>query len=546
MSSGEKSQAANTDHIPECDIVGDVDEGLLATFWRYEYALMDNNIAALDELFVDDITTLRGDADGVLVGHRQIAGFRAARPGGAPARRVSRLHIRVLGPQCALIMAETIRDNGARGLQTQLWQSISGEWRISAAHVATTNPRDPHVWRLAGDPLCRATRSGPLDGKRVAVKDLFAIIGHRIGGGTPTYLAITNECTSTAPAVQRLMDAGADIAGIAHTDELAYSLAGVNPHYGCPDNPAAPGRIPGGSSSGPAVAVSGGEVQIGLGTDTAGSVRVPASYQGIWGMRSTHGSVPTDGMLHLAPSFDAVGWLTADLETLRSVVEVCVGASECRPDTHHRNSDIDILIDPGLISYAERAVVQQVWETVHVLSEYAEISYTTLISRHLEEWFAAFRIVQAYEAWRTHTDFLVAHPQGVSGAVADRFRVAAQVSEAEVGSARGVVADARRRLDDLLPSGRNLLLPATPGPAPRNDELEIDAVRYSTLRLTCLASLSGRPAISAPCWQSGGMPVGLSLIGWRGGDLDLVATAGRVADITGRSAQRSASGKKIS
>ena len=140
---------------------------------------------------------------------------------------------------------------------------------------------DGRIWRVTGSPLVAGRRPAngtrPLDGETVAVKDLFAVAGQPIGAGVPAYLAEATVQPVSAPAVQALLDAGADVVGIAQTDEFAYSIAGANPHYGTPPNPAVPGGLPGGSSSGPASAVALGQASIGLATDTAGSVRVPAS-----------------------------------------------------------------------------------------------------------------------------------------------------------------------------------------------------------------------------------------------------------------------------
>ncbi|UMG91467.1 amidase family protein [Nocardioides sp. TF02-7] len=160
---------------------------------------------------------------------------------------------------------------------------------------------DTRVWRERGDPLVAGAADGPLVGETVAVKDLFAVAGFRCGAGNPTLLAEAHPASAHAPVVARLLAAGASVRGIAQTDELAYSLAGTNHHHGTPPNPAAPGRVPGGSSSGPASAVALGEASIGLGTDTGGSVRVPAAYQGLFGIRTTHGAVDREGLVPLAP-----------------------------------------------------------------------------------------------------------------------------------------------------------------------------------------------------------------------------------------------------
>jgi amidase len=160
---------------------------------------------------------------------------------------------------------------------------------------------------------------GPLAGRRFAVKDLFAIAGHRACFGNPDWLSTHWAAEATAPVITWLLDAGAALVGTTVTDELAFSLTGENPHYGTPPNPAAPGRVPGGSSSGSASAVAGGLVDFALGTDTGGSVRVPASHCGIFGFRPTHGAVSPAGVLPFSPSFDTVGWFARDADTLAAV-----------------------------------------------------------------------------------------------------------------------------------------------------------------------------------------------------------------------------------
>lgn len=313
--------------------------GLQEAFWRYERALLGNDLDALDELFLDEPATLRADASGVLVGHAEISEFRRTRGtrGGLPGpRTVDRLHVQAHGPAFAVLVAEITRADGGRGLQTQVWVAVPDDsgpgpggqsrWRVAAAHVSGSPPPAPGVevstaavWRIRGEPLVAGADQGPLRGLTVAVKDLFAVAGHRAGAGNPAWLAEAAPAAEHAPAVAALLAAGADVTGLAQTDELAYSLSGTNVHYGTPPNPTAPGVIPGGSSSGPASAVALGLVDVGLGTDTGGSVRVPASYCGLFGIRPTHGAVSAAGVVPLAPSFDTVGWLTRDAATLARV-----------------------------------------------------------------------------------------------------------------------------------------------------------------------------------------------------------------------------------
>ncbi|UGT42939.1 hypothetical protein LTV02_05945 [Nocardia yamanashiensis] len=188
---------------------------------------------------------------------------------------------------------------------------------------------DTAVWREYGTPLVAATGAGPLTGHTVAVKDLYAVAGYAIGAGVREFPRQPE--TAHSAVVTALLAAGADIAGIAQTDEFAYSITGANGRYGMPLNPAAPDRIPGGSSSGSAVAVARGEATIGLGTDTAGSIRVPAAYQGLWGIRTTHARIDRRGLLPLAPPFDAVGWIARDPATLRAVAEILLPELDSAP-----------------------------------------------------------------------------------------------------------------------------------------------------------------------------------------------------------------------
>src|ERR687890_786551 len=160
---------------------------------------------------------------------------------------------------------------------------------------------------------------GKLTGLTFAAKDLFDVAGYPTSGGSPHLLALSGVKTRTAPTVQRLLDAGARLVGKTITDELAFSMNGKNAHFGTPVNGAAPDRIPGGSSSGSAAAVSNGLCDFALGTDTGGSVRAPASHCGLFGIRPTHGRVSLEGCHDLAPSFDSCGYFTRDGSTFTRV-----------------------------------------------------------------------------------------------------------------------------------------------------------------------------------------------------------------------------------
>ena len=148
---------------------------------------------------------------------------------------------------------------------------------------------------------------GPLAGLTVAVKDMYDIAGARTGGGNPDWLAAHPPAASHAAVIRRLLERGATVIGKTVCDEFFFSVTGANAHYGTPVNPRTPGRLPGGSSSGSAAAAAAGACDFALGSDTGGSVRVPAAFCGLYGIRPTHGRIDMTGAMPMAPSFDVPG-----------------------------------------------------------------------------------------------------------------------------------------------------------------------------------------------------------------------------------------------
>jgi Asp-tRNA(Asn)/Glu-tRNA(Gln) amidotransferase A subunit family amidase len=515
-------------------------EELREAFEAYERAVVENDLDVLDASFAPGPDVLRGDGAGLLVGHDAIAAFRSQR-GGVTRRSIDSIHYRPLADDTALVMSVSRYDGGGRGLQTQVWQRVDGRWLITAAHVTPrTSAFDRSVWRSVGDPFFQGAWEGPLAGLTVAVKDLFAIKGFRIGAGNPTYLEGARPESTTAPAVADLLRAGASLRGIARTDEFAYSIAGDNPHYGTPPNGAVPGALPGGSSSGPAAAVATGQAEIGLATDTAGSIRVPASYQGLWGLRTTHGLVPRQGLLPLAQTFDTVGWLARDGDTLQRVADWCLSydGSESTESVYGASgSDLPwrFVIPDALRAQADpatRAAFDALVTALAAADDAPELGVAD--PGDLDDYLDAFRTVQGAEAWRNHGEWLRAHPGAVGPAVGERFRVAAAVSAADEAAARERLQGLRERFAALADDAV-LLFPSTPGPAPLRtaDAATIDATRAATLRMTAPAAVAGLPALSVPLLTVptavGSAPVGISLVSRAGTDIALIRLARRLA-----------------
>ncbi|WP_298943742.1 AtzH-like domain-containing protein [uncultured Microbacterium sp.] len=501
---------------------------LRAAFDAYEAAILANDLDALDAAFAPGADTMRGDGAGLLVGHDTISAFRGLR-GGVPPRTIERIEYRPLADDVALLVSVSRFRGGGTGLQTQVWERLDGRWLITAAHVTPrAQALDRSVWRSVGDPLFQGAWDGPLEGLTVAVKDLFAIKGYRIGAGNPTYLDSARAETTTAPAVADLLRGGASLRGIARTDEFAYSIAGDNAHYGTPPNAALPGALPGGSSSGPATAVATGQADVGLATDTAGSVRVPASYQGLWGLRTTHGLVPRQGLLPLAQSFDTVGWLTRDGATLQRVADWCLsydGSDSTESVFGESGADLPWrFVIPAEALDAADAATRAAFEAFVAASA---LPVDTASIGDLDDYLVPFRTVQGAEAWRNNGDWLRAHPGATGPAVAERFRAAAAVTAADETAARAALAPLRSRLTDLV-TDAVLILPTAPGAAPARTAggEGIDAVRQATLRLTTPAAVAGLPALSVPLLTVasplGPAPVGVCLIARAGTDIALV------------------------
>ena len=364
---------------------------------------------------------------------------------------------------------------------------------------------------LAGAP------EGPLRGLTFAVKDVFDIAGHRTGNGNPVWLETHPPAARTASSVERLLAAGAQMVGKTHTDEMTYSLNGENVHYGTPTNPRAPGRIPGGSSSGSAVAVAGGVADFALGTDCGGSIRLPASYCGIFGIRPTHGLVPADGVVDLAASFDTVGWFARDAQTLRRVGEVLLPTTPFAPKRLLIADDAFAFVGPE-VSAALAAAVGRLKAAL------ADHRHVRVYASEPAAWSGIFRVLQGSEIWRRHGDWIEAHNPSFGPGIAERFRWARTIDPAEVERLRPQREAVARRMAELLGGDALLCLPTAPGIAPKlatpPDELEV--FRARAFGLLSIAGLARLPQVALPLATMGGCPLGLSLIGPSGCDRGLL------------------------
>ncbi len=366
---------------------------------------------------------------------------------------------------------------------------------------------------------------GPLRGVTFAAKDIFDIAGQVTGCGNPDWARSHDPASDTAPAVQRLLDAGAYLVGKTITDELAYSLNGQNHHYGTPSNVNAPGRIPGGSSSGSASAVAGGLVDTALGSDTGGSIRTPGSYCGLYGLRPTHGRIPLEQVMPLAPSFDTVGWFTRDAELLRRVGEVLFGEQ-----ADDAAAPVRLLLAEDAFALAEEAVRDTLAPWVHKLEARLSPGEKVVLGEPgggLEDWMWRFRKIQAHEIWQVHGEWIETQKPRFGPEIAERFAWAQSVESAEAETASTARGEFAARVEALIPADTLLCLPTTPGIAPlasAGTEALLEH-RGRVLSLNSIAGLSGLPQVTLPLGTVSGCPVGLSLIAARNADLSLLAFA---------------------
>ncbi len=364
----------------------------------------------------------------------------------------------------------------------------------------------------------------PLAGLTFAAKDLFDIEGHVTGAGNPDWLKTHSPAARTAPAVQVLVDNGADMVGKTHTDELSRGILGENAHYGTPSNPAAPGRVPGGSSSGSAAAVAGGLVDFALGTDTGGSVRIPASFCGIYGIRPTHGRVPLIGMIGQAPSFDTIGWFARDADLLGRVGEILLGI-----DLKHASRPRRLIIAIDAFGIAEPATTAALAPAVDKLAALVGSSERGPVSPHvpLSDWTAHQRAIQGREAWSTFGEWIDRTNPRLAFDIADNFIRGKQISDATLSAARQFQAARRSELLTLLSDETILCLPTAPFPAPPigQPRSTMWAQRNAISTLTTISATAGAPQLSLPLGAVDGVPVGLSILARPEADAMLLALA---------------------
>jgi amidase len=370
---------------------------------------------------------------------------------------------------------------------------------------------------------------GPLAGLTFMVKDVFAIKGRKVGNGNPNFYRHATPARDTAPVVTRLLEAGASCTGITICDEFFYSVLGANAHYGQPINSRAPKHVTGGSSCGSAAAVAAAMSDFALGSDTGGSIRVPASFSGLYGLRPTHGRIALDGVTAMAPSYDTVGFLARDAELFRTVGQVLLDGPRAEARIER------LLFAEDFFGHAEASADQALRRALDRLAgALPKPEHATIAGEEIGDWRNAFRLIQGFEIQSTLLPFIRSHNVELGPGIKERFDMAACITFAEAEAARALRAKIAKRLAALLPPGSLIVLPTTPTLPPERgipDGASFAEFRAETLGFTCLAGHGGLPQISIPATEAAGRPIGLSFIGWQGGDEELLNLALRLEPV---------------
>ena len=358
--------------------------------------------------------------------------------------------------------------------------------------------------------ISREATSGP--GLRVAVKDLIDVAGLPTTAGSRAIAERATPAAADAPCLAGLRAAiargQACLAGKTNLHELAYGISGINAYFGTPVNPLDPLRVPGGSSSGSAVAVASGEADVAYGSDTGGSIRIPAACCGVAGLKTTWGRIPLTGVWPLAPSMDTIGPMARDVAGLiagMKLLEPGFSAGEPAPRVVGR---VVIGADPIIDHAVDAALAATGWDVVQVSLE--GLDRATV---------AAMTVLDA-EAWASDGGYADAAPDKIGRDVLARLREASTITPAAVGAARQDAVRWRATLASLWERVDLLALPTLLGFPPTLDKSR-EMVRIRGL--TSPVNLAGVPALALPVPTGGPLPASVQLIGPAGGEESLLA-----------------------
>ncbi len=371
------------------------------------------------------------------------------------------------------------------------------------------------------------SETGPLSDLAFAVKDVFMIKGSTYSNGHPDWLKTHEPDNKTASSVLKLLDAGADLVGKTVCDELCFSISGENWNYGSPMNPHDIRRFTGGSSAGSGAATAGGLVDFATGSDCLGSVRVPAAYNGLLGMRPTYKRVPNDGEAPYCESMDVLGYVAANPDVFVRVSEVLLGQD---------NESIEfcqLYIADDCFEALDLDVYSSIKPAVDfTASRFQSISHVRVAPEGLEKWIETFRIVQGYEVWESYGGWIQKYKPRLSRGPKERLEWASTITRNQYKDA---LRDKQRISDyfhSFLPKNAILCLPTTASVAPlRTTSLEeINRTRAISTNFLCISPLTSCPQVTVPLVFHDEMPLSMTLISSYGTDLALAKFAAKLVE----------------
>lgn len=362
------------------------------------------------------------------------------------------------------------------------------------------------------------TRLDPAgDGMRLAVKDLIDVAGVPTTAGCRAVAARAEPAEADASCLAGARAAGARIVGKTNLHELALGVTGVNPWFGTPVNPLDPQLVPGGSSSGSAVAVASGEADVAYGSDTGGSVRIPSACCGTAGLKTTWGRVPLEGVWPLAPSFDTVGPMARDVAGLVAAMALLEPGFAPAPAPPGRVGRLRVEADPRIDAAVDAALHAAGFEVTDLdLPEWDEVTVQA-------------GLLLVAEAWRVQGRWVTDHPDGVGDDVAGRMRLGAGVDEPAVATARGACTRWQRRLEAVFDEVELIAMPTITIFPPRID----DGEALLMARTTVPVNAAGVPALALPVASGQRLPASLQLVAPAGGEERLLAAGAAVEAAAG-------------
>jgi len=354
--------------------------------------------------------------------------------------------------------------------------------------------------------ITRYDTSGP--GVRLAVKDLFDMAGEPTTAGCRAVARRARPAASDAACLAGARAAGARIVGRTNLHELALGVTGVNPWYGTPANPLDPRLVPGGSSSGSAVAVATDEADVAYGSDTGGSVRIPSACCGTAGLKTTWGRISLEGVWPLSPSFDTVGPMARDVAGLVAGMQLLEpGFSVADTGAGFTAARLPIESDPAITAAIDRALQLAGWDC------------RDLPVPGWDEATTQAGLLLVVEAWHSDARLLAEDPEGIGADVRGRLRLGAACDDAVVRVAWQAQRDWQSTLERIFTDVDILVTPTLtifPPPLEEGDDLLVS-------RCTLPVNLAGVPALSLPVPTGGPLPASIQLIGPAGSEERLLA-----------------------